>query len=84
MRRIALVGVNALLEPVKLSNKVVSFVDSTHYITIEKSSPGVIKLMTLKGTYFLKRHTQLNIYQGECAGRKVNVSLKKIVGEVRF
>lgn len=42
-----------------------------------------VTLVTLKGEYVLMRHNKLNFYHGICAGIKVQVSLKKQVGEIR-
>lgn len=86
MRRIALTGVNAIGKLAHTANEVSEFVDEKDYFSISYTSgtENVIKLATPKGVYLLKRNRAAGIFQGVCAGKKVHVSLKKIVGEVRF
>lgn len=83
-KKFELKGVNALGEPVKLSADVVKFTDDKAYFSISDVTDKSLKLTTPKGTYFLKKHAQLNIYQGEFNGHKVQVSLKKIVGWIQY
>ena len=45
--------------------------------------PDRVILKTTKGEYTLMKHVTMNYYHGECAGVKVQVSLKKQVGEIR-
>ena len=45
--------------------------------------PDFIKLTTDKGEYRLPKHETQNYYHGVCNGTKVQVSLKKVVGELR-
>ena len=40
-------------------------------------------LQTPKGEYRLVKHPSLNIFQGTCAGIKVQVSIKKMVGAIQ-
>ena len=64
------------------------------YFTDPKKKLGVYKvnnkltpcisLHTAKGNYELEKHPTLNYYHGVCNGVKVQVSLKKIVGELRY
>lgn len=83
MKSITLVGVNTLGEQVKLAKDVVSFTDAKNYfkVTLNVSS---VTVTTPKGVYQLEKHPTLNIYQGKCAGVKTHVSLKKVVGEIRY
>lgn len=43
----------------------------------------VVKLTTIEGSYILNKHKTQNYYHGMCKETKVQVSLKKIVGELR-
>lgn len=83
MKSITLVGVNTLGEPVKLAKEVVSFTDAKNYfkVTLDVSS---VTITTPKGVYTLEKHPTMNIYQGKCGDTKTHVSLKKIVGELRY
>ena len=83
MRSITLVGVNALGEPVKLSKDMSHFVGHDDYFRVDPSA-AVIKLTTPQAVYYLKKHPSQNIFTGVCKGKKVHVSLKKVVGELRF
>ena len=83
MKRIAIVGVNSLNEPVKLSKDVRSFTDAKQYFKVTLNADS-ITITTPKGVYNLSKHPTLNIYNGVCSGHKVNVSIKKIAGEIRF
>ena len=89
MRRIALVGVNALGESVKYGNEVVKFTDAKNYfsVTVNIDDNGIYaacQVVTPKDTYILLKHSTQNSYHGVCNGRRVHVSLKKIVGEIRY
>lgn len=44
---------------------------------------STVTLTTRKGKYILPKHATMNFYHGICAGIKVQVSLKKQVGEIR-
>lgn len=83
MKAIVLNAVNAIGEPVKLAKDAVSFTDARNYfrVVINESS---VTVTTPKGVYKLEKHPTLNIYMGVCAGVKTHVSLKKIVGEIRY
>jgi hypothetical protein len=89
MKRAQLLGVNTLSEPVKFGADVVAFVSSDNYfkITPDRNPEGVIfavKVTTPKGSYVLTKHPTLNVYAGICGRTKVHISLKKIIGEVRY
>lgn len=85
MRSIALTGVNALGIPARLAKDVLNFIDEKAYFFVTReANPNRLKLVTPKGSYFLKKHSVQNIWMGNCAGRKVHVSLKKVTGELRF
>lgn len=43
-----------------------------------------VTLHTVNGRYRLKKHPTLNIYTGVCNGHHVHLSLKKVVGELRY
>lgn len=84
-KQVKLQGVNALDESVQYGKDVSHFTDEKNYFRVEKSSPGNLKLTTPKGVYYLKRHTQLNIYQGFFGdNRKMQVSLKKVSGWIGY
>jgi len=84
MKSIKLVGVNVLDSEVKLSKDVHCFTDIKRRISVAKLDKETIQLTTAKGVYELYKHPSLNIYQGKCGNHKVHVTLRKIVGEVRF
>ena len=83
-KQFKLQGVNTLNEVVKLGKDVVKFIDEKFYFSVEKSSPGNLKLTTPKGVYSLKRNTHQNIYQGTLGGHKVQVSLQKVSGWIGY
>lgn len=84
MKRFALTGVTALSQPARISADVTKFTGHNDYFTVADKGFGNIELSTPKGSYLLKKHTNQNYYHGTCAGRKVHIILKKIVGEVLF
>ena len=83
MRKIALTGVNALNEVQKLGKNVIKFTDEKNYfgITVHQNT---LKMITPQDVYYLKRHASENYFHGICRGRRVQVTIRKIVGEVRF
>ena len=83
MRKIALAGVNALNEVQKLGKNVIKFTDEKNYfgITVHQND---LKMITPHGVYYLKKSATQNIFAGPCKGRRVEVTIRKIVGEVRF
>jgi hypothetical protein len=83
-KQFKLKGVNALDEVVKLGKDVLRFTDEKNYFSVEKASPGNLKVTTPKGVYHLKRNTQQNIYQGTLGGHKVQVSLQKVSGWIGY
>lgn len=83
MKRYKLTAVDAIGRPARIADDVIAFESEDGYFRIIKRM-GEIQIITPKASYVLKRHTQLNIYQGTCGGHKVHVSLKKIVGELRY
>lgn len=82
MKRVPLLGINALGNTAKFGHEVDQFTDANKYFSIRPYLP--VTLVTPKGSYPLTKHGSLNIYSGICNGHKVHVSLKKVVGEVRF
>jgi len=84
MKRYPLIGIDAFNNHARISADVVAFTGHNEYFRITCPAMGELTLITPKGSYPLKRHTQLNIFQGTCDGVKVHVSLKKIVGELRY
>ncbi len=84
MKQFKLQGVNALGEAVKLSADVLHFTDPEGNFEITHDAPGTIKLVTVKGTYILKRHPSQNVFMGELNGHKVHVTLKKVVGQLTY
>jgi hypothetical protein len=62
----------------------------TKYVTVPEgftveptTNKSQIKLTTRKGSYILNKHSTMNYFWGTCAGVKVQVSLKTLVGEIR-
>ena len=85
MKRFDLIGVDVTGQPVKLNKDVSEFIGHNNYFHIQPSyDNSFVTLITPKGSYTLKKHQSLNLFQGNCEGHKVHVSLKKIVGEIRF
>lgn len=84
MKRYDLAGITATNKPARIAADVVGFVNHSDYFNVHAVSKDSLQLSTPKGSYTLLKHATLNIYQGTCNGRKVHVSLKKIVGELRF
>ncbi|RLB94158.1 MAG: hypothetical protein DRH26_01980 [Deltaproteobacteria bacterium] len=82
--KVKLTGINVLGERVKFLKDVVEFTDDNSYFSITMGDANSVKLITPKGTYYLKKHTSLNIYSGICGDTKVRVSLKKIVGLLSY
>lgn len=87
MDTLALTGFNAVGNTPQLGKDVVYFSDIKGNVTITKDFLGgkeAIALTTKRQTYVLYKHASLNIYTGVANGHKVHVSLKKLVGEVRY
>ncbi len=92
MKRIKLIAVDSTGTPVKSHNcgSAVKFVDANDYFSITKVNDKLrvitpqLQIITPKDTYYLTKHASLDIYQGILKGHKVHVSLKKIVGELRY
>jgi len=85
MKSFPLIGVDTMNQPVKFAKEVVSFTGNHDYFkVIPSQDETTLTLITPKNTYTLHKHATLNIYGGVCANRKVHISLKKIVGELRF
>jgi hypothetical protein len=83
MKRIDLFAVNAIGEPVKLAKDAVRFVDSNNYFSITVEVNHIV-VTTPKGSYKVTKHPTLNIFNGKLNGHSMSVSLKKIVGELRY
>jgi len=87
MKRYPLVGFKSALVPARVASEVTFFEDApsngVFRIELDKD-PSCIHLHTKKDSYQLAKHSQLNIYMGVCNGHKVHVSLKKVVGELRY
>lgn len=83
MKSFKLSGVNAIGNTVKLSKDVVAFTGNADYFRVVRNK-GSVKVITPKGCYNLVKHPTLGIYTGKCGSTKVHVSLKKVVGELRY
>jgi hypothetical protein len=93
MKRYPLFAVDALDKPVKLSSQAIRFTNESRYFGITVSLEGttiggptveVVKVVTPKGVHELKKHATQNYFHGTLNGHKVQVSLKKVVGELRY
>ena len=84
MKRYDLAGITATHQSARIANEVIGFIGHNEYFRIHAVSKDSLQLSTPKGSYTLLKHATLNIYKGTCNGRKVQLSLKKIVGELRF
>jgi hypothetical protein len=88
-RKYRLTGRNALNEPVKLAKDCVALTGHADYFRVVRESPEQLKLITGKGTYLLTKQATLNIYQGTWQDsskrtRKMQITLKKIIGELHI
>lgn len=85
-RSFTLAGVDVIGNTVKLSKDVVAFTGhNDHFRVVRTDDDRYIRLVTPKGTYPLQKHKSLNIYQGTWGAdnsRKMQISLKKVVGEL--
>ena len=83
-KRISLVGLDVTGKHVSTGKDVVRFGDINDTIVICNHTDKFCELYTRKDIYKLIKHLKLNIYTGTCNGHRVHVSLKKIVGELRY
>lgn len=74
---------NKLAKPHQYNN-VTHFMNAKKSMKVERIDGDRVKVSTNKDFYILDRHEKLNIYMGEANGHKVHVSLKKLVGELRY
>jgi hypothetical protein len=89
MRSIPLVGVNAIGEKQRTNATVAKFTNDTDYfgITVHNNN---LKMVTPEGVYYLKKHVaknggkNQNYFHGTCKGRRVEVTVRKVSGEVRY
>ena len=77
-------GVNSLGEPVQLGSEVVKFVDEKRNFTVNRIGTLQVEVITKQGVYHLKKHATQNTYMGVCGKTKVHVSLKQVVGTIRY
>ena len=84
MERISLVGLDIDGKPARIGKNVVRFSNTQDTLTICNHTDKFYELHTQKAMYKLIKHTKLNIYTGTCNGYKIQVSLKKVVGELRY
>ena len=85
MKRFKLVGLKTDGTVAQYGNEVHHFTNDTSYFKASVIADGkLLELITPKGTYTLEKHTTANRYQGICNGRKVHVTLKKVVGQVLY
>lgn len=84
MTRIAIAGLKADATSARIVAEVKYFADKAGKVKIVILSATSIQLMTAKGSYVLEKHPTQNYYNATCNGRKVQVSLKAISGEIRF
>jgi len=83
MNRRKVVGYKKDGSPARIQSEVAYFSDEKGYFKITNTRKG-IRLVTPKGVYLFKKHQSLNIHQATCGGHKTHISLKKIVGEIRW
>ena len=84
MERISLVGLDIDGKPARISKNVVHFNNVQDTLSICNRTDKFCELHTQKAMYKLIKHAKLNIYTSTCNGHKVQVSLKKVVGELRY
>lgn len=83
---VAMTTNNTIAKPQE-ANDVYCFVSKDRNVIIyfpSSDDESHIILKTLNGYYKLNKHPTMNIYTGACKGHSVHVSLKKIVGELRY
>jgi hypothetical protein len=53
-------------------------------ITVCLQEDGMVRLSTERNPegYILQKHATINMWKGECSGKKVHVMLKKITGQI--
>lgn len=88
-KRVQLIGVleSGTAAKTHQADDVVRYESADGKIKIRHATPddkNTLFLETLKGTYVLKKHEVHNNYLGICGGIKVHVSLKRIIGELRY
>ena len=76
-----LIGYRANHTPTLLGKEVFCFATLDKKMVVSRRDEDLV-LVTKKGRYTLKKHASLNLYQGQCDGIKVHVSLKKIIGKL--
>ena len=86
LQRVKLHGVLANNKPAKTSDakSVVGFASVNGKITIDGVSPLYLMLHTGKSNRTLTKHATQNYYFAYIGGFKVQVSLKKVVAELRY
>ena len=93
-KELKLVGIceNGLVAKTHEAGDVVAFVDAQPDVEYPGRSSKIkviltedhVEITTSKGVYKLPKHPSQNIYIGKCGAAKVHVSLKKVVGTVRW
>ena len=87
MERCRLQGFDAHNKPCQYGKDVVNFGDNAKRFGV---TPIVVKgqckliLSTARGSYELEYHGNQNYWFGTCAGTKVQISLGKVTGEIRW
>lgn len=86
MRKINLTALLADGSPVNAQNwrERQSFIDDRQKVSVIQLDEQTIELKTLKGVYRLRKHPSLNYFVSVCNETRVQVTLKKMVGVVRF
>lgn len=83
MERIELIGIDGAGKQARLGKDVIMFGNEQKCISLVRSGDE-IRLTTSKAKHVLKKHPTQNYYQAVCNGYKVQVSLQKVKGELRY
>ena len=83
---IKLIGVDQNGKPLTPQNcsDLYKFINKDKGITVIQTYPEWVSLHTPKGTYTLGKHETLNYYRAECNGVKVQCTLRKMIGTLRY
>jgi len=85
MEKYTLVGKTALDQTARINAEVVKFTGHNDYFHVTLSEDGKsVTVITGKGCYYIRKHPTLNVFTGYCNGVRTEITLKKIVGELRF
>lgn len=83
LHSIQLTGVTPVGKAARLGSEVHRFVNMEDTISA-KLMDGQVNIVTHKGNYMLRKHPAANYYYGTLNGVKVQITVRKIVAELRY